>query len=95
MECLVFLSCPEDVMVQRILDRSKTSGRTDDNSDSIKKRITTFYSETLPVVDWFRTERNNVLEVCNTVIVIDFRWMAEEVRQRWPRILGRFFHVWV
>eukprot|EP01127_Copromyxa_protea_P004986 TRINITY_DN14799_c0_g1_i1.p1 TRINITY_DN14799_c0_g1~~TRINITY_DN14799_c0_g1_i1.p1 ORF type:complete len:214 (-),score=26.60 TRINITY_DN14799_c0_g1_i1:127-768(-) len=63
MEGLIFLKCSEEVMIQRLRERSKTSGRTDDNMDSIIKRISTFNNETIPVIDWFRAERNNVYEV--------------------------------
>jgi UMP-CMP kinase len=34
----LFLDCPEEVMVGRLLERGKTSGRVDDNVDSIRKR---------------------------------------------------------
>ncbi len=59
----MFLKCSEDVMVERLLSRSKTSGRTDDHDVAIKERIRVFNQETLPVVEWFKSERNNVIEV--------------------------------
>lgn len=34
--------CPEDVMLQRLLERGKTSGRSDDNIESIRKRCDLF-----------------------------------------------------
>jgi UMP-CMP kinase len=37
----------------RILQRCKTSGRTDDNSQSLKKRYDTYQNETRPVLDYF------------------------------------------
>jgi len=39
--CL-FFECPEDVMVARLLERGKTSGRSDDNEATIRKRLATF-----------------------------------------------------
>jgi adenylate kinase len=36
------LQVPEDLCVIRILERGKTSGRADDNVDTIKKRFKTF-----------------------------------------------------
>jgi hypothetical protein len=36
--CL-YLNCPETVMEARLLERGKTSGRSDDNAESIKKRF--------------------------------------------------------
>ena len=35
---LLFLDCPQDIMLDRLLERGKTSGRVDDNPESIKKR---------------------------------------------------------
>jgi UMP-CMP kinase len=34
----LFFDCPEDVMEARLLERGKTSGRSDDNIETIKKR---------------------------------------------------------
>jgi len=36
---VLWLNCPEDVMEKRLLKRGETSGRTDDNIESIKKKI--------------------------------------------------------
>lgn len=35
---VLFFDCPEDVMEARLIERGKTSGRADDNIESIKKR---------------------------------------------------------
>jgi UMP-CMP kinase len=35
---VLFFDCEESVMEKRLLERGKTSGRIDDNIDSIKKR---------------------------------------------------------
>ncbi|SLM38881.1 uridylate kinase [Lasallia pustulata] len=52
----LFFDCPEDVMLARLLNRGKTSGRTDDNEESIKKRFKTFVDTSMPVVDYFETK---------------------------------------
>ncbi|EGW35034.1 uncharacterized protein SPAPADRAFT_58167 [Spathaspora passalidarum NRRL Y-27907] len=49
----LFFECPEQVMLNRLLERGKTSGRTDDNIDSITKRFRTFVETSMPVVDYF------------------------------------------
>ncbi|EXJ96217.1 cytidylate kinase [Capronia coronata CBS 617.96] len=54
--CTIFLDCPEDVMRERLLDRGKTSGRADDNEESIIKRFKTFVETSMPVVDHFAEE---------------------------------------
>ena len=54
--CTLFLDCPEEVMRERLLHRGKTSGRTDDNEESILKRFRTFVETSMPVVDMFEKE---------------------------------------
>jgi len=49
----LFFDCPEDVMQARLLDRGKTSGRADDNEESIRKRFRTFVETSMPVVEYF------------------------------------------
>ncbi|KAF2178585.1 UMP-CMP kinase [Zopfia rhizophila CBS 207.26] len=49
----LFFDCPEEVMQERLLNRGKTSGRADDNAESIKKRFKTFIETSMPVVDEF------------------------------------------
>ena len=43
-------NCPIDVLERRILTRAETSGRTDDNLDSARRRFATFREQTEPVV---------------------------------------------
>lgn len=52
---LLFLDCPEDVMTERLLERGKTSGRNDDNIDSIRKRLKTYEDSTRPIIEHFRS----------------------------------------
>ena len=42
--------CSMDVLEQRILSRAATSGRSDDNLESARKRFKTFQQQTMPVV---------------------------------------------
>ncbi|KAL9045948.1 MAG: hypothetical protein Q9214_001098 [Letrouitia sp. 1 TL-2023] len=52
----LFFDCPEDVMQERLINRGKTSGRADDNAESIKKRFKTFVETSMPVVDYFEKQ---------------------------------------
>jgi len=52
----LFFDCPEDTMKERLLNRGKTSGRADDNEESIKKRFKTFVETSMPVVDEYKKE---------------------------------------
>jgi UMP-CMP kinase len=48
--------CPDVVMEARLLERGKTSGRSDDNIESIRKRFRTFKEETQPIIDQYAKE---------------------------------------
>ncbi|THY21791.1 UMP-CMP kinase-like protein [Aureobasidium pullulans] len=49
----LFFECPEHVMEERLINRGKTSGRADDNEESIRKRFRTFVETSMPVVEYF------------------------------------------
>ncbi len=51
---LLFLDCPEEEMVTRLLKRGETSGRSDDNIESIRKRLQTYSAQTMPIVELYR-----------------------------------------
>lgn len=61
----LFFECPELVMLERLLERGKTSGRADDNAESIKKRFRTFVETSMPVVDHFEKENRVVKLRCD------------------------------
>lgn len=50
---VLFFDCPEEEMQKRLLKRGETSGRADDNLESIKKRFKTFVDTSMPVVDYY------------------------------------------
>ncbi|CAE8674951.1 unnamed protein product [Polarella glacialis] len=69
--CL-FFDCSEEVMEARLLERGKTSGRSDDNIEAIKKRFRTFQEETIPVADKFM--QDGILKRLNTEQSIEEVW---------------------
>lgn len=61
-------------MLERLLERGKTSGRDDDNKESIVKRFRTFEETSMPVVDYYRG-RDEVVEVgtsLSSLLFVDF-----------------------
>ncbi|KAF4151162.1 hypothetical protein CNMCM6936_004616 [Aspergillus lentulus] len=64
-EMTLFLDCPEEVMEKRLLKRGETSGRDDDNAESIRKRFRVFVETSMPVVRAFE-EQQKVLSVSAT-----------------------------
>lgn len=52
---MVFFDCPYEIFEKRILGRAKFTGRSDDNTESIKQRFDHFKVKTLPMVDLFKS----------------------------------------
>mmetsp|Transcript_27620 Transcript_27620/g.68843 ORF Transcript_27620/g.68843 Transcript_27620/m.68843 type:complete len:1504 (-) Transcript_27620:594-5105(-) len=50
----LFFDCSAEVMMARLLERSQTSGRVDDNEESVRKRLETYQTQTLPVIQHFQ-----------------------------------------
>mmetsp|Transcript_123187 Transcript_123187/g.223900 ORF Transcript_123187/g.223900 Transcript_123187/m.223900 type:complete len:298 (-) Transcript_123187:235-1128(-) len=70
-EGVLFFDVDEEELQKRLLERGKTSGRTDDNIDSIKKRFATHEKEQMPVVEAYRAE--------GKVFSVDARHPVEDV----------------
>jgi UMP-CMP kinase len=47
-EAVLHYDVPDDIMTARLLERGKSSGRADDNEESIRKRLVTYREQTLP-----------------------------------------------
>jgi UMP-CMP kinase len=60
MPFILFFDCPEEVMEKRLLKRGETSGRSDDNIASIKKRFKTFQTESMPVIEYYNKQKKVV-----------------------------------
>ena len=43
----------DETMKNRLMKRGESSGRVDDNEETIKKRLQTFHDVTQPVVDYY------------------------------------------
>jgi len=50
---VLFFTTTEEEMLNRLLERGKTSGREDDNEESIKKRFRTYKEQTMPVIEHY------------------------------------------
>lgn len=56
--------CPLPVLEERVMERSKASGRSDDNLESLRRRFQTFQGETVPVINTLRlVEEESLLRV--------------------------------
>ncbi len=52
---VLFFECPDEVMVERILQRGQSGSRSDDNAETIKARFRVEETETKPIVEMFRS----------------------------------------
>lgn len=78
----LFFDCPEDVLLERLMTRAKTSGREDDNPESITKRFRTFEETSMPVVRYY--------EMLGKVVRIDARGTPDEIYALVKKRLGEW-----
>lgn len=55
-EVLVDLEVKEEELINRLLVRGQTSGRSDDNLETIKKRLNVYHSLTKPVSEFYKNK---------------------------------------
>lgn len=58
-EGVMFIDCPEEELERRLLSRGESSGRSDDNIITARKRFATFKESTMPIVAHY--EAKNML----------------------------------
>jgi UMP-CMP kinase len=84
---VLFYDCPEEEMQKRLLKRGETSGRSDDNAESIKKRFRTFVETSMPVVDFFQ-KQDRVIKIDATKTPDE---VYEETKRKLEQRLGKNF----
>ena len=55
-DIVIGLDVPEEELVERLLKRGKESGRSDDNLETIKKRLAVYHNQTSPLRDHYVDE---------------------------------------
>uniref|UniRef100_A0A8C0CIX9 Cytidine/uridine monophosphate kinase 1 n=1 Tax=Balaenoptera musculus TaxID=9771 RepID=A0A8C0CIX9_BALMU len=50
---VLFFDCNNEICIERCLERGKSSGRSDDNRESLEKRIQTYLQSTKPIIDLY------------------------------------------
>jgi UMP-CMP kinase len=53
---VLFFTATEEEMLKRLLKRGETSGRDDDNVESIKKRLKVYHDQTMPVIEYYNKQ---------------------------------------
>lgn len=78
-DAVVALQVPDDELVERLLNRAREQGRTDDNEATIRERMKVYREETQPLLEFYE-ERGNLRRVDGTGSV-------EEVFERIEAVL--------
>lgn len=53
---MIELDVPEDELMTRLIKRGQASGRSDDNAETIKKRLDVYHNQTSPLIEWYKKE---------------------------------------
>ena len=53
---VIGLEVDDEELIKRIVERGKTSGRADDNAETAKKRLQTYYAQTLPLKKFYENQ---------------------------------------
>lgn len=73
LNCLISIELPEEDSIQRLLNRGKISGRSDDNEQVIKNRLHEYREKTLPVLNFYKEKGNyKALNGAQTVEQVNF-----------------------
>ncbi|CAH1732181.1 adenylate kinase isoenzyme 1 [Aphis gossypii] len=68
-DMVLYLESKDETMVQRLLKRAETSGRSDDNLETIQKRLRTFHDNNDPIIEAYKSK----------VVIISAEQSAEAV----------------
>ena len=50
---VLYIEASDETMKKRLMHRGQSSGRVDDNEETIKHRLQTFHEHTKPVIDYY------------------------------------------
>lgn len=78
--CMVCLDVPRDELIRRMLERAKTSGRSDDNEQTILHRLDEYERQTRPVADHYRKQ--------NKLVTVNGLGKIEDIAQRIAQAIG-------
>uniref|UniRef100_A0A3Q2PPF2 UMP-CMP kinase n=1 Tax=Fundulus heteroclitus TaxID=8078 RepID=A0A3Q2PPF2_FUNHE len=78
---VLFFDCSNEVCINRCLERGKSSGRTDDNRESLEKRLQTYLESTRPIIKKYEQD--------NKVRTVDASRSVDEVFADVRAILDR------
>lgn len=80
---LIDINVPEDEIIRRLLERGKTSGRADDNLETIKERLAVYHEQTRPIDDYY--------ELMDKYVRIQGLGTIAEIFGRISRVLDKIY----
>ncbi len=80
LERCVALVVDEDELVERLLERARIEGRSDDNEETIRTRMTIYHEKTAPLISYY--DRRGILAE------VDGSGSIEEIAKRIEEALG-------
>ncbi len=79
---LLDLTVEEDELIDRLIKRGQTSGRSDDNLETIKKRLDVYHEKTEPVNDFYKKQ--------NKYVSVEGTGTIEEIFGRICEVLNKY-----
>jgi adenylate kinase len=73
---VLYLKVAKEEVVERLLKRAEVEGRSDDNRETIEKRMDVYLAQTMPVVNWYQAK--SVLKELDGARTIE--QVADEIR---------------
>lgn len=80
---LIDINVSEDELIRRLLERGKTSGRADDNLETIKERLVVYHEQTRPIDDYY--------ELMDKYVRIQGMGTINEIFGRISRVLDKIY----
>ena len=65
LDAAINLTADENELIKRIIDRGKSSGRSDEAIDIVKKRQKIYWNQTAPLIDYY--QKKNILKNINGI----------------------------
>lgn len=77
----VYLEVAREALIERIVERGKTSGRADDTREIVERRLAVYEESTWPLLDYYR-EREQLIQVNGDRPVDEVTWSVVVQLQR-------------
>jgi adenylate kinase family enzyme len=72
---VLYFDASHETLIKRLLKRGESSGRADDNLESIKKRLETFSASSLPVIKHFDKDHR----VRKVLLLLSYKRLTQNV----------------